>query len=158
MKKIFSTLLSFSLLIACTQTINAASEIQSNVEYLEDGSYFVTTIQVDSNNSSTGLRAAASTRSGSKTVTYKSSSGASLWSVTVKGSFSYVNGSSAKCTSSTVSTAIYSTSWKISNKSSSKSGHKASATATGTQYMGSTAIGSITKTVILTCSVNGTLS
>jgi len=158
MKKIISILLSFSLLFVYVQPVNAAPKTLSDVEYLEDGSYFVTTIDVDTSSSSSLLRSAAATCSGNKTVTYKSSSGSSLWSVTVKGSFSYVRGSSATCTSSTVSTSVYSASWKINNKYASRSGRTASATATGSQYMGGKAIGSITKTVSLTCSVNGVLS
>lgn len=156
MKKTLYFLILFSLLLLYPQTTYATPNI-TQIEYLEDGSYFVTTIESQTDLNSIGLRAATSTRSGNKTITYKSSSGSSLWSVTVSGKFSY-NGSSATCTSSTVSATSYSSNWKISSKSASKSGSKASATATGKQYKGSTAISSISQSVTLTCSKGGSLS
>lgn len=157
MKKILCLFLSISLFWGFTSTTYAADyTVQEFVDYLEDGSYFTTTIVT---NRTSKLRALNSnTCSGSKTTTYKSSSGKKLWSVTVNGSFTYTTGASAKCTKSTVSTSTYSSSWKVSNSSASKSGNKANATATGTQYLSSIPIGSIKKTVTLTCSVKGTLS
>lgn len=100
----------------------------------------------------------STTRSGSKTTAYYSKSGSKLWSVTVTGTFTYGDGSRATCTKSTVSTNVYSSSWKITHSSASKSGNNASATATGTLYRNSAPIDSITKTVTLTCNVNGVLS
>lgn len=159
MKKMICILLSLTLLFGNVLITNAASEsFPESVEYLEDGSYFVTAIEVTPDSNSSVFRASTSKCSGSKTVTYKSSSGTKLWSVTINASFSYVKGTSATCTNATISTAVYSSLWKVSNKSSTKSGNKASATATGTQYNGSTAIGSIRKTVTLTCSTYGNIS
>lgn len=157
-KHIFITFIILSLIaFGPVTTSHAAVKPQHSIEYLSDGSYYETTITY---NTSTPflMRAASSTQSGRKTTTYTSSSGTKLWSVTVTGNFSYVKGKSAKCTSSSVSAASYSASWKISNKTSSKSGNTATATAIGSKYSGSTFIASYTRKVSLTCDVNGHLS
>lgn len=157
MKKLLCLLLSLSIFWGFTTTTYASEyTVHDSIEYLEDGSYFSTTIIATKNPGAATLF--STTRSGNKTTTYYSSSGSKLWSVTVTGTFTYGTGSRATCTKSTVSTNTYSSSWKVTNSSASKSGNSASATATGTQYRNTTPIGSITKTVTLTCSVNGTLS
>lgn len=160
MKKIICILLFFTIiLVGNTNTATAVSIYHSkNTEYLADGSCFVTTIDMIPESTLISTYSTSLKRSGKKTVTYKSSSGAKLWSITVNGTFTYVKGKSALCTNSSVSTSIYSSLWKINKKSSSKTKNKATATATATQYYASTAVGSITKSVTLTCSVNGTLS
>lgn len=158
MKKFFCIILSLFLLFGNSFMTNAANKetiITESIEYLEDGSYFVTTIQTTSTNTLFSAYASTSATStstctGSKTVTYNSSSGEKLWSVTVKGSFSYVKGSNSTCTNSSVSTAVYSSSWKITGSSSSKSGNTARATATGTHYIANIPLASITETVTLT--------
>jgi hypothetical protein len=127
----------------------------SGIVYLSDGSSIETVIEIPK--SSALLRAASSTRTGSKTVNYKNSAGVVLWYVKVTGAFTY-NGSTSTCTSSTVTATSNSSLWKISSKSASKSGNKATAKATAKQYKGSTVIGTITQTVTLTCSAGGTLS
>ena len=149
----------FLFTFASASTSNAAVIAKQNIEYLPDGSYYETTITTKEDIRFLSLgRTASASRSGNKTTTYKTSSGVKLWSVTVTGNFSYVKGKSSKCTSSSVSAASYSASWKISNKSSSKSRNTAIASATGSKYTGSTLISSHTLTVSLTCDVNGNLS
>lgn len=155
LKKIIFFLLICSIIFVCPKTIYAAQNI-STIEYLEDGSYFITSIDPEEDHT-IKQRAASSTRSGKKTVTYKSKSGSSLWSVTINGTFSY-NGNSSSCTKSTVSATSYSSSWKIGSKSASKKGNKATGTATGKQYNGSISINSISQSVTLTCNKNGVLS
>ena len=157
MRKIFAFLLTFIMALSTT-CIAFAGEMpaQSNTypaeyEYFDDGSYIVTTITEEP---AVSFARAAGTKTASKTATYKSSSGASLWSVTVTGTFSY-NGSSAKCTSSSVSANSYSSLWKINSKSASKSGASASATATAKYYDSSTYK---SLSVTLTCKANGVLS
>ena len=97
---------------------------------------------------------ATNTKTASKTEKYKNSNGTVMWSVTVKGTFTYT-GSSSTCKSASVSTTCPSSSWNVSNPSASKSGNKAIASATG-KNRGSGL--SVTRKVTLTCSANGTLS
>lgn len=120
-------------------------------EVLEDGSYYETTIQEAS------INTYALSKSGAKTIKYKDSNGNECWYVKVTGNFTF-NGSSAKCTSSVITTGVYNKNWKITNKSSSKSGASAKATATAKYYYNGSVVDTRTKTVTLTCSSNGVLS
>lgn len=113
-------------------------------ETFDDGSYIEITI--DNGNSNT-----RATKTKSKTATYKGEDGTAMWSVTVKGTFTY-NGSTLTCTSSSVSTSNYSTTWKLSNAT-------ASASVKATQYHSNgTTLRAINKTVKLTGDKNGNLS
>ncbi len=155
MKKMLCLFLSLSIFCGFMATAYASGCVtHDSVEYLQDGSYFITTVMENSEI----VVPLSITCSGSKTTAYYSKSGSKLWSVTVTGTFTYGSGSRAVCTKSTVSANVYSSSWRITNSSASKNGNNASATSTGTLYRNSTPIDSITKTVTLTCSVNGNLS
>ena len=132
-----------------------ASDAVTTVEYLEDGSRYVTIIEdVQADVVQTF---STTTKTKSKTAYYESASGERLWYVRVTGTFTYGNGT-AKCTSSTPSAEAIGSTWKVSNISGSKSGNKASATATGKQYYAGKVIDSKTKTVTLTCSPTGVFS
>lgn len=160
MKKLMALLLSLVTVLSMTcvafagEMPTTSNTYPAEYEYFDDGSYIVTTIT----ESSSILTRASGSKTASKTSKYYSSSGSALWSVTVTGSFSYT-GSSAKCTSSSVSANSYSSLWKINSKSASKSGATAKATAKAYQYdSNGKYITSVTKTVGLTCSINGSLS
>ena len=123
---------------------------KKEITYLADGSYIITTITEE--NARTSPYAAAQTKSGSKTSTVYSASGASLYSITVHGTFSY-NGSSATAKSASYSHTENSPLWSFSSGSASVSG--ATATASGTFK---SVLTSKTLTVSLSCSAGGTLS
>lgn len=126
----------------------------SNVSHIEASEYFYEEmITVDSDLQTR----ATSTKTGTKTVNVKNSSGKVLWSVSVKGTFTY-NGSTATCTNASVSTNINESGWKVVNSSSSKSGNKATGYAKVNCYRGGVLIDSLSKTVTLTCSATGKLS
>lgn len=152
MKKYLIFFLTIILLTNCSFIIASANEnaAYSNIIKLNDGSYYITVIE-ETNNTR------ASTKTGSKTTRYYNSDDELLWSVTVKGTFSYT-GSSAVCTASNVSTTCPASNWKISSKSSSKSGATATATATAKRYTIGVVTQTVTKKVTLTCSASGTLS
>lgn len=158
MKKVVSILL---CCILFTVNVSAADDVaysaDETIEYLEDGSYFVTKTEKISDSLGVQLFSGISTCSGKRTKTHKSPSGAKLWEVSVTGTFTY-NGAKATCTKATVSAKSYSASWKVSNKSASKSGNKAKAQATGTLYKDSKAYAQYTETTTLTCSKDGKLS
>lgn len=126
-----------------------------DVEHLENGDY-IETVLITNNNGSADASILSSTKSGAKTKNYKNSSGAIMWSVTVRGTFSYT-GSSATCTSATRSTSAPGTTWSIKSSSVSKSGNTATAKATATHTYGTTS-NDISMSVSLSCSANGTLS
>jgi len=101
--------------------------------------------------------ARATTRKGSKTVTYKSGN-TTLWSVTVTASFSYTAGKSSICTSANGPAKSSSSNWKVSTPSTSRSGKKATSTATRKLYSGSKTITSYSQSVTLSCDTYGNLS
>ena len=155
MKKILSLVL-IIVLISATQSAFASTTITpTEIEYLPDGSCFVTVIE-DVHPS--GLQPLSSnTATKSKTTYYKNSAGKVMWWVKVTGTFTYGNGTS-KCASAKGSAASENANWKVSNITDSKSGNSASATATGTQYLDGKVLSRLTKTVTLKCSSTGVFS
>lgn len=99
---------------------------------------------------------ATSTKTAKKTG-YFANGSTILWSVTVTGTFTY-NGTTSKCTNSSVSASSNDSRWKIVSKSSSKSGSTAKATATAKYYLNNLVIETKTQSVSLTCSPSGKLS
>ena len=155
MKRFYCLILCLILSVSFNVTTLAADSTESStiIEVLDDGSYIETTIETDT---SINLFAATSTKTGRKTIAHKEKSGRILWSVTVNGKFSY-NGTSAKCTSSTISTSCPISSWKLSNKSASRSGATATASAVARRYKNGSVAETLKRSVSLTCSNTGKL-
>ena len=160
-KRIVYTSVVFALLFAFVFPVSAA-EKDSGVpslsyieEVFEDGSYFQVTIM---ETSSDAVRRATNTKTGSKVYNYVDSNHKSLWTITVRGSFTY-NGSTSKCTNSSVSVKSYVSNWTVSGAKAWKSGSTAYASAQGKMK---NVLGQTTKTVnkqvSLTCSPSGKLS
>ena len=125
-----------SLVILFPSSVSAASSSpQITREYLSDGSYFETVIS----------------------TTYKNADGDSLWYVKVTANFDF-NGSTSKCTAASASAGSYTKVWKILDKRASRSGNSGSATALAGSYMGGLFVGSVTKTITLSCDKNGSLT
>ncbi len=155
MKKFRIFLLTLIFLFSYNITVPANERSETTViETFEDGSYIESTVY---ENSGISFRSATQKKSGHKTNTYKSSTGKTIWSVTVKGYFSY-NGKGSSCLSSSVSTSCPNSHWKIANSSSNKSGATATASATAKKYLDGKYIQSVTRTVKLTCNKSGKLS
>ena len=154
MKRLFTISLIIMLVLCSAFCIPAsAAEVEkteTTIEYLDNGDYIETTIIYFETN------ARVATKSGSKTSNYKSSSGATMWSVTVNGTFTY-NGTTSSCTSVSRSASATGSGWSIKSSSCTKSGNCASATATAT-YKGVLSSKDYTLTVNLYCSPYGILS
>ena len=131
---------------------------QITIENLANGDYYETIIETndETSNEATPL---ATTKYITKTKTtyYKNSSGAVLWSVSIKATFSY-NGSTSKCTSCSHSTTAPGELWSISSSSSSKTGNSATATATAVYKPLSGSSQTFTKSVTIQCSAAGVVS
>ena len=155
MKKLIMILTCLLLFTICSPVYGAEQIESSEIEYLDDGSYFETVITTESNSGMTTLSSKSVTKT--KTSYYKNSNGTILWDVKVTGTFTYGNGSS-KCTSSSVTAESKSGAWKITSKSASKSGNKATAKATAKRYYGGSVAETKNKTVTLTCSPFGNFS
>ena len=148
-------ILSF-LLIFYSNTFVFASNTNEihTLEVFEDGSYIEEQIDCSP---TVSLFSTTSTKYGHKTATYKSSSGNTIWTITVSGIFTY-NGKSSKCTKSSVTTTCVNSNWKITNKSSKKVDSTATASATATKYTNKVAVQTIKRSVSLSCSKSGKLS
>lgn len=155
MKKLIMILTCLLLFTICSPVYGAEQIESSEIEYLDDGSYFETVITTESNSGMTTLSSKSVTKT--KTSYYKNSNGTILWYVKVTGTFTYGNGSS-KCTSSSVTAESKSGAWKITSRSASKSGNKATAKATAKRYYGGSVAETKNKTVTLTCSPSGNFS
>lgn len=155
MKKLIMILTCLLLFTICSPVYGAEQIESSEIEYLDDGSYFETVITTESNSGMTTLSSKSVTKT--KTSYYKNPNGTILWYVKVTGTFTYGNGSS-KCTSSSVTAESKSGAWKITSKSASKSGNKATAKATAKRYYGGSVAETKNKTVTLTCSPSGNFS
>lgn len=153
-KRILSApLLALLLVLACIFPAAAASDAQSLTETTteivryDDGSYDVVTLTIE-----TPITRAASTKSGSKTVTKYSTKNVKQYSFTVKGVFAF-DGSSAWATNASTSYQIFVDGWSCTDRSASKSGN--SVTGTGTFKKGF-AVNYPTATI--SCSPSGVLS
>ena len=162
MKNVLITITAIFVLFSINSlSVNAMErqvKIEQNVqiEYLEDGSYFITEIQEITKASKFSTLSSSLTKS--KTSTYYDSKGKAAWSVTVTGTFTYGNGTS-KCISSSVSAQSYNNSvWVIASSSSSKSGNITYATASSDQFLSGQYLQTITRPVSLTCNSNGQVS
>lgn len=144
-----------SLLFVFTLTLQPlavqASPANTTVtrEYLPDGSYYETVLET--------IQVRSTVNNARKTLTYKNSSGKSLWYVTVTADFSF-NGSTSHCTSASATAGSYTSTYKISSKSSGRSGNSGWARATADAYSNGSYVSSMTRTVYIYCDKNGNVS
>ena len=146
MKKAISLVLILVLAFSCFSVSAHASETTRTIEYLADGSYFITEI-VESNS------LARASKSGTKSTTYYTSNDVKVFTVQLTGTFTYTYGVSATATSQNVNVVLHQSSATFIEKSSRRSG--ATVYGSGTVSYGGL---SIAKGVNLTCDIYGNLS
>lgn len=141
--------------------IPVGNTISTEIELLDNGDYIETVISTDESlaDSILNVSTLATTKTITKTKTsyYKNAAGSVMWSVSIKGTFTY-NGSTSKCTKCSHSTTAPGKSWSIKSCTSSKSGNKATAKAVATHKSSSGATANYTKSVTITCSAKGVVS
>lgn len=125
-----------------------------NIEYVDNGFYYETTITSDDNIFSTY---ATNYVTKTKTTKLKNADGEIMWSISIKATFSY-DGTTAKCTNCSPSATSYASGWSIKNVTSSKSGNSATATGQATYTAPSGLSETYTKSVTLSCSATGVVS
>ncbi len=150
MKKAISILLIILLTVSCCPFSAAAAEpedilLSRTVEVLDNGDTVVTELYQDAVQPRTGKK-------GHKVFTYRNSSGAAVWDVTVDGTFTYRYGVSSTADSATATVNIYSDSAKFIRKNAYTSGN--TATATGTVSYNSVPIA---RSVSVSCDIYGNL-
>lgn len=153
MKKFYSLLLSIALTFTLTTSVSAETidtTTTVSTEHLQNGCIYEVETTEYAHSAYT-----AKEKTVSRTATYKSPSGTSLWSMTLIATFRY-NGTTSSCTTSKVSTKVYDTNWKITSKNSSHSKNIATAKVVAKFFKNNTE--SQTKTLTLTCSKTGVIS
>lgn len=156
MRKIFlSLLLSVVMIMVCIPTpANAEKEITESTTttaiYFNDGSYGIITIIQDN----VVNRASVS---GTKQFDYYDSSNDKVWTYSITGVFSY-NGSTSSCTAVSDSYSIINSNWHLDSHSCSKSGNTANGSITMKKKIIGITIDTVTRSLSLSCSANGTLS
>lgn len=152
LKKISVVLLTMILCVSTPIAVFAQATVKTStdIQYLDDGSYFVTEMEECISPFTTY------TRKQGKTVTYYNGDDEKQWSVTIWGTFQYT-GSSATCTIASTSYNIFESAWKVTEAKATKSGR----TATGDFVVKKYWLGIITKTVpvtvIISCDNNGNI-
>lgn len=150
MKKLVSYVILVAILLSVFTIGCFAEEMKENITYLENGSYIIDTIVLFKGRASGSI-------SGSRTKSYYDANGNLDWKAVLNGSFTYT-GSSATCTSSSVSVTVYDSAWYTIFKTASKSGNTASASVTmGCKELGIT-VDRVTIPISLTCDKDGNLS
>lgn len=150
-KRAISLVAVLLVLLSAMPVSASVTETEESIEYLEDGSYIVTTIEES-------VSRAGGTKTGSKVRTYYDAKDVLQWKITVTGIFTY-NGTSATCTAVSGDTSIVDTSsWSLIAEAPTRSGNKAMLAVTlGEKWLGIT-IAESTYTVNLSCDENGNLS
>ncbi len=132
MKKIISILMFLCVIITIVPTAYAEDNVQydsqdviTETEYLDDGSYIVTTIR-----QTPTARASTYTKYGEKVVELYNSSDELQWTYILTGTFQVTTGVSAVCTDSVFYVGINDSSWHLTDHNNSYSGNTAYGTAT----------------------------
>ena len=129
MKRILTIICCLTLLLGivpfCVSASETASQNMQTVEYLEDGSYIVTELEVTP-------AVARTARSYTKKSTYYTASNTAVFAVSLTGNFNYTYNVSCTATSQSVSVSIYDNSASYVTKTSSRSG--ATVYGSGTVY------------------------
>lgn len=151
MKKLIS-LFSAILMITALFTFPVHAQEIETIEYLPDGSYFVTTTTTNNSFNESGIRRLSYVKSGAKDVSYFTASDIKVFTYRVTGTFKY-DGNTATCTKASSELIYIHSDCQSTTYSAYASGNKAIGNIS-TYYHGV----HITKTVTLTCDKNGNLS
>ena len=154
MKKIFCTILTFVLLIACSNTAHA-NDLNSTIISIEDlgnGYLGITSIETPS----VTLKASG-TKTGTKTLRIKDSDGDIIATFKLAASFRY-SSDSVTCTSASYSTDVSDSKWEFTDASAWKSGAKAYGDFTIKRKILGITLENISRTITLTCDNQGNLS
>lgn len=159
MKKLIAFFISLSLLFVFCSTTFATTSLtetstNSSVEYLDDGTYIITTIEEANNSYSTF---ATTIKDGNKTITYYNANNEMMWMATLSATFNYT-GSSSTCTIANISYSTYDSNWEITSATATKSANKAIGNITAKHYFLGITTKTVERTLTLTCSADGTLS
>ena len=149
------TMLAFALQ-SVPMTASASCNSSQQIEYLEDGSCIITTI--DETISSGGdFSLCSKTVTKSKIMKYRDTDGTICWDLIVTGTFTY-DGKTSKCTSVSSNSHSYDNRWHLTGRTATKEGSTAHTSVVAKRYDGDTLKETLNYTLSLTCSPTGTFS
>ena len=150
MKRLFSILLVCIILFSTTPFHAHATNVNSQAEYFDDGSYLIVEVDVHSTRMLTKV--------GNKTATYYSADNEIQWKMFITGEFLY-DGATVTCTYASGTTTIYKTSlWRKVSDNTVYSGNTATYTTTfDSLFMGVT-VEQGSYSLHITCDENGNIS
>lgn len=152
-KKLRRLLAICCMIFICLSTINVPTVKAAEEDTSDDSLTFVEVIE-----EMPSLSRATKTKSASKTIYCNDSNGNVLWSLQIAATFRYT-GSSSTCTSAKAVATSNSSYWKVATPSCSRSGNKATASTVGKKYSSKgVLLQTVTKSVTISCSANGTIS
>ena len=161
MKKLIPLII-VAILIFNTTNVSASTNIPlqnttiTDIEYISEDYYIVTTIKdiTPKNNVSAYSTAKSITRE--KTISGKSGSGTTLWTLTVSATFSY-NGKTATCTSWSGKATTPSADWTYSNFNCTRRNNTATSNAIF-KFKDHNTYTNLNKSVTIKCSPTGVVS
>jgi hypothetical protein len=158
-QNIFKTLPVLLTLILSLLLSTPASAIAPITNYSGEDFYIeeILTISPEKKNSAISTYSSEQTKTATKTYKIKNSSGNTLGTFTLKGTFSYGTGAPAKCTSATYSTTVNNSSCKFTAKAAYTSNNQAIGTFTFS-YTQTNITKEVSQTLNITCAVNGDIS
>lgn len=158
MRKVLSFLFAVIMIFSVTSVFACAEDsyvvISESIEYLEDGSYIVSTLVVENDKP---VARATNSKTGSRTSVLYNSDNEPMVTLKLTATFNYT-GSSATCTAASTSYTIHNSYWKVTSATATKSGNKATGNYTSKKYLLGIATQTINSTITITCSNTGTLS
>lgn len=154
MKKLLSLCIVLTLTFTLFSFSSSALNDQKDPSIIrfEDGSY----IELCAVEETTATRA-TNTKSGQKSAIYRNSNDVEQWRATLSATFTY-NGSSATCTSASITSSVSNGNWKFTEKTTAKSGNKATGDITVKHYVLGIPTKTVEQTITITCSASGALS
>jgi hypothetical protein len=161
MKKLVSVLLAL-VIVSLSFSINAfavtpaQTVVSQSTEYLEDGSYIVTTLTTTTQ-SNISLLSTTYTKTSTKFRDYYDDESNICWEGTLTCTFSY-DGSTSRCLSASTGYTIYNTSWRCTSNTASRSGNTGYGHYTFKKYILSICVVTYSPTLTMVCSPSGSLT
>lgn len=156
-KRYFAAYLLVFAMIVCAVPAVKAQDTGGRTASDDDIVICVTTIEVISTTEAVTRAAEFKEKTAAKTNTYKTSKGEVMWSVTITATFQY-NGTNSGCLTAKATSKSYNSNWKTSDERVSVNGASATGYATGRRYLESKVVETVTKSVGISCSKDGTIS
>lgn len=157
MKKLLMLLLVSALIFTTNISeakANAVTIVSQDTVHLSNGMYIETIIVEERSNSTF---ATTNTKTASKIAYIKNSSNTTIATFKITGTFTY-DGSTAQCTAASHSSTINNSAWTFTFKSANRLTNRAIGQYAIQCTQNGTVVQTISDTITLTCSPNGTLS